>query len=50
MVLEFQGGDIDWRDAIFGEPVPLRNGYLEVPSKPGLGVELNREELAKHLV
>ena len=50
MVLEFQGGDIDWRDTIFDEPIPLKNGYLEVPSKPGLGVELNREELAKHLV
>jgi galactonate dehydratase len=50
MVLEFQGGDVDWRDTIFDEPVPLRNGYLEIPSKPGLGVELNREELAKHLV
>jgi galactonate dehydratase len=50
MVLEFQGGDVAWRDTIFDEPVPLRNGYLDVPSKPGLGVELNREEFAKHLV
>ena len=50
VILEFQGGDVPWRDTIFNDPIPLKNGYLEVPTKPGLGVELNREELAEHLV
>jgi len=50
IVLEFQGGDVPWRDKVLSDPVPLKSGYLEIPTKPGLGVELNREELAEHLV
>jgi galactonate dehydratase len=26
----------------------IKNGYLDVPRRPGLGVELNEEEIAKH--
>lgn len=50
VILEFQDGDVPWRDQVFNDPVPLKNGYLEIPTRPGLGVELNRQELTKHLV
>jgi galactonate dehydratase len=50
VILEFQDGDVPWRDDVLSAPVPLKNGFLEIPTKPGLGVELNKEELTKHLV
>jgi gluconate/galactonate dehydratase len=47
-VLEFHGQDVPfWEDMIVGAPKPLiRNGRIEVPEGPGLGVELN-EALAR---
>lgn len=48
-ILEFQMGDVPWRDAILDVPIPLERGYLRIPSKPGIGVELKKEELHKHL-
>lgn len=50
VILEVQDGDVPWRDDVLSEPIPLKNGFLEIPTKPGLGVELNKDELAKHLV
>jgi L-alanine-DL-glutamate epimerase-like enolase superfamily enzyme len=43
MVLEFHGQDVPfWDDLITGVPKPLiQNGYIQVPTGPGLGVELN---------
>ncbi len=29
-------------------PIKIVNGYIEVPSTPGLGIDLNEEEIAKH--
>jgi gluconate/galactonate dehydratase len=48
MVLEFHGQDVPfWDDLATGVPKPLiKDGYIQVPSGPGLGVELN-EALAK---
>jgi len=48
MVLEFHGQDVPfWEDLVTGAPKPLiRNGSIHVPSRPGLGVELN-EAVAK---
>ncbi|HDN62679.1 MAG TPA: mandelate racemase/muconate lactonizing enzyme family protein [Candidatus Bathyarchaeota archaeon] len=50
MILEFQWADVPWRDKILNEPIPVKRGYIEVPDKPGIGVEVNKEELNKHLV
>jgi len=50
MILEFQWGDVPWRDELLDEPIPIRDGRIEVPDRPGIGVELNKEELHKHLV
>jgi len=33
---------------IFKEPIQWENGYIIPPTKPGLGVELNEEVIAKH--
>jgi gluconate/galactonate dehydratase len=43
MVLEFHGQDVPfWEDLVTGCPKPLiKNGEIQVPTGPGLGVELN---------
>ncbi len=39
-----------WYDIIEGLPDPIvKNGHIEVPEKPGLGVELNEKAARKHL-
>ncbi len=50
LILEFQLGDVDWRDQLLDKPVPVKNGCIELPRDPGIGLELDREELVKHLV
>lgn len=35
-------------DVIVGGPLPYRNGAIAVPTGPGLGVELDRDKLAKY--
>ncbi len=39
-----------WQDIIQRDGPIYRDGYLEVPNKPGLGVELNDEVCRKHLI
>jgi len=49
LVLEYHAIDVPWWDSLVkGGPV-IKNGFIEMTEKPGLGVELNEEELAKHL-
>ncbi|MCC7176007.1 MAG: mandelate racemase/muconate lactonizing enzyme family protein [Bryobacterales bacterium] len=39
-----------WQDLVTGIPKPIiQNGYIPVPEKPGLGVELNEEVVKQHL-
>jgi gluconate/galactonate dehydratase len=40
-----------WNDLVTGLPNPIvQNGYIEVPDKPGLGIdELNDEVIREHL-
>jgi len=39
-----------WWELIEGLPKPLvKDGYIEVPDKPGLGIELNEKAVRKHL-
>ena len=35
------------RDEIISEPLKVKNGYLELPTKPGLGVDIVEEEVEK---
>jgi len=48
-ILEYQWADVPWRDSILDEPIQIKEGYIEVPDKPGIGVEINKDELQKHL-
>jgi L-alanine-DL-glutamate epimerase-like enolase superfamily enzyme len=45
LALEFHASEVPfWNDLIEGVPKPvIRNGFIEIPEKPGLGVTLNEE-------
>jgi L-alanine-DL-glutamate epimerase-like enolase superfamily enzyme len=51
LVLEFHSQDVPWWDAVVArEHDPLiKNGYLTLSDKPGLGVELNDEVCSQHV-
>jgi L-alanine-DL-glutamate epimerase-like enolase superfamily enzyme len=40
--------DIDIRDMVMKQPLYAENGYVSLPSSPGLGIELNRKLIAKY--
>ena len=35
-------------DEIAGAPFKVENGYIKIPDKPGLGLELDEEAMAKY--
>ncbi len=37
-----------WEKLIVQNPVEVVNGYIEIPERPGLGIDLNLEEIARH--
>lgn len=37
-----------WENEIVTNPVQVVNGHIEIPDRPGLGVDLNIEEILKH--
>lgn len=42
---------VEVRDSMLRQPIRIdKNGYVEIPQKPGLGIELNEEFLEKHTV
>ena len=49
-ILEFQGGEVPWRDRVLSDPIPLEKGFIKLPTKPGIGVTLNKDELEPFLV
>jgi len=51
LALEFHAVALPWWDNLVkGVEKPIiKDGYIGVPDRPGLGVELNDEEIRKHL-
>ena len=47
-ILETDFDSVPWRDDIITELPDIKDGYLGLPKKPGLGAELNEKEIAKH--
>ncbi len=37
-----------WEKTIVTHPVEVVDGYIEIPERPGLGIDLNLEEIARH--
>ena len=48
LILEYHADDEGPRREIVDEPIKLVNGYLEIPEKPGWGVDLNLEAMARY--
>jgi L-alanine-DL-glutamate epimerase-like enolase superfamily enzyme len=51
IAVEFHAVGVPWWDSLVkgvSKPI-IKNGYIDVPEKPGLGIELDEEEARKHL-
>jgi galactonate dehydratase len=48
LILEQVRGDVPWRTEIVDAPLDTRDGYLEPPARPGIGIELVEEVAAAH--
>jgi galactonate dehydratase len=44
----FDEFNVGWESSLVTHPVRVVEGYLEIPDRPGLGLDLHFEELAKH--
>ena len=47
-ILEIMYSDVEWRKDICNEQLEYKNGYITIPQKPGLGIEIDESECAKH--
>jgi L-alanine-DL-glutamate epimerase-like enolase superfamily enzyme len=41
-------GDVPWIDDLISQPVPIRDGRLDLFTTPGLGISLNRDAVQKY--
>lgn len=49
-MLELDQSENPWRNGLAKEPLPLRDGHVGVPVKPGLGIEVDEEVVRKYVV
>jgi L-alanine-DL-glutamate epimerase and related enzymes of enolase superfamily len=47
-ILEIMYSDVDYRKEITNEKVEYQDGYITIPDKPGIGIELNEEACLAH--
>ena len=47
-IMETDFDSVPWRDEITTDVPDIKDGYLILPQKPGIGTELNEKEIAKH--
>jgi galactonate dehydratase len=45
---EFIFSDIPWRDSVLSRPLPIESGFFHLDDSPGLGFDLNENELEQH--
>ncbi len=48
VIQETWRADVPWRFEVLSESLELANGVAKLPTKPGLGVEVDEREAAKH--
>jgi galactonate dehydratase len=48
LILEYTPDDIGKRSELLQEPMKVVDGYVEVPQKPGFGIELNLDAFKKY--
>ena len=47
-ILEIMYSDVPWRHDVTNEALVYKDGYIEIPDRPGLGIELNEDACAAH--
>ena len=47
-LLETMSSDVPWRQEVCKENVTIKDGFMLIPTAPGLGVDICEEEIAKH--
>ena len=47
-ILEIMYSDVEWRKDVTNEALEYKDGFMKIPDKPGLGIEINEEECLKH--
>lgn len=47
-ILEIMYSDVDYRKDLTNENLEYKDGYITIPDRPGLGIEINEEECLKH--
>lgn len=47
-ILEIMYSDVEWRKDICNESLEYEDGYITIPAKPGLGIEIDEAECEKH--
>ena len=47
-ILEIMYSDVTWRADVTDEDLHYEDGYITIPDKPGLGIELNEEAYLAH--
>lgn len=47
-ILEIMYSDVNWRKNVVNENLEYSAGYMKIPDKPGLGIEINEDECLKH--
>jgi galactonate dehydratase len=45
---EFMLKDVAWRDECLSHPLPIEEGHFVLPTRPGLGFDVNEEVLLQH--
>jgi galactonate dehydratase len=45
---EFMVNDVPWRDACLSHPLPVSEGFFEMPDRPGLGFDIDESVLLEH--
>lgn len=47
-ILEIMYSDVEWRKDITDENLEYKDGYITIPDKPGLGIEIDETECEKY--
>lgn len=47
-ILEIMYSDVPWRADVTNEALTYQDGYLDIPDKPGLGIEIDEEACLAH--
>ena len=47
-ILEIMYSDVTWRADVTNEALTYADGYIDIPDRPGIGIEINEEECLAH--